>query len=52
MLDDAAVEDDGDVIGDGMHEGEVVRDEEQTQPALAAQFVEQLDDHRLDRDVE
>ena len=41
-----------DPVGDAVHYAEVVRDEKHAELAPAADFVEQVEDARLDRDVE
>ena len=51
-LDDHAQVHDGDAVGDVPDDGEVVRDEQIRQVELRLQLLEQVDDLRLDRDVE
>src|SRR5438876_1293984 len=51
-LDDGPEVHHGDVIGEVAHDGEIVRDEDQRGAPGGLQFPEQIDDRRLDRDVE
>src|SRR4051794_6573603 len=51
-LDDPAEIHDGDPVRDVADDGEVVRDEEVRQLELVLELLEQVDDLRLDRDVE
>ena len=51
-LDDPAEVHHGDAIADVLHDLEVVRDEQVGQPLGVLQILEQVDDLRLDRDVE
>jgi hypothetical protein len=52
LLDDATVGHDRHAVGDRTDQGQVVGDEQQTQAHLGAQPAQQLDDGRLDGDVE
>ena len=52
QLHDLAQVHDGDAVADVAHDREVVGDEDDRQPQLALQLGEQVDDLRLDRDVE
>ena len=51
-LDDLAQVHHGDAVGDVAHDGEVVRDEQVGQAELVLEVLQQVDDLRLDRDVE
>ena len=51
-LHDAAEIHDGDTIADVLHDPQVVRDEEIGKTALRLNVFQQVDDLRLDRDVE
>ena len=51
-LDDLADIHHGHAIADMLHDGEVVGDEEIGQPEVVLQVEQQVDDLRLDRDVE
>ena len=51
-LDDLAEVHDGDVVGDVLHDRQVVRDEEVREAELVLQLLEQVEHLRLDRDVE
>ena len=51
-LDDAAIGHHRDPIGHVVHHGEIVRDEQEGQPALGLEILEQVEDLGLDRDVE
>ena len=52
MLDDAAEIHDGNVVADVLHHREIVRDEQVGELPLALQVLQEVDDLRLDRDVE
>ena len=51
-LDDRPEVHDGDAVGDVTHDREVVRDEEVGEVELRLERLEQVEDLRLDRDVE
>ena len=51
-LDDAAAAHHGDLVGDVVDDGEIVRNEEVREPELGLQVLQQVQDLRLDRDVE
>ena len=51
-LDDPAGIQDGDPVGDRRHRREAVRDEQDREPALDLEPLEQADDARRDRDVQ
>ena len=51
-LDDSSVAHHDDLLRDRPDQREVVRDEEQAEPELALELGEQVDDRRLDGDVE
>ena len=52
VLDDRAPAHHGDLLGDGSDQRQVVRDEEQAELHLTLQLGDQVDDRRLDGDVE
>ena len=52
QLDDAAKIHDGDARADVLHDCEIVGDEQISQPELFLEIGKQIDDLRLDRDVE
>ena len=51
-LDERAAVEDVDAVDDVTHDGEIVRDEDVREPELRAQAGEEIQDLRLDRDVE
>ena len=51
-LDDAAAEHDDHLVGERAHDAEIVADEEDREPHVGLEVLEQVDDLRLDRDVE
>ena len=51
-LDDLAEVHHGDPVGDVTHDREIVRDEQERQVQLVLKLLEQVDDLRLDRDVQ
>src|ERR1700730_13010479 len=51
-LDDAALAQHGDSLGDGPHQGQIMGDEEHREPEVALQVTEQLHDRGLSADVQ
>src|SRR5579872_1264464 len=51
-LDELAEIHDGDTVGEMVHDGKIVADEEIGEPALRLQFLHEIEDLALDRDVE